>query len=152
MENLLDDVKASFELSLPPTSPPPLPFLCHFLITSLSLILKVLLSASFSCQSELYTAARVKSTPSPYINSATYSIPWDSAKMSVCLSLKTWSPWNPRSLSAKHLIKKNQFSSRNAALICIWLTPQISSLQPARQVNMVSEVRKDSSSNPIPLR
>lgn len=75
MENLSDDVKMSFEPSIPPP-PPPLPFLCHFLITSLSLILKVLLSASFSCQSELYTAARAKSTPSPYINSATYSIPW----------------------------------------------------------------------------
>lgn len=128
-----------------PPPPPPLPFLCHFLITSLSLILKVLLSASFSCQSELYTAARAKSTPSTYINSATHPIPWDSSKMSVCLSLKTRTR-NPQSLSAKHSSKKNQFTPRNAVLICIWLTLQISSFQPARQVRAVSEVRIGSSS------
>lgn len=73
-----------------PPPPPPLPFLCHFLITSLSLILKVLLSASFSCQSELYTAARAKSTPSTYINSATHPIPWDSSKMKLQCHAALW--------------------------------------------------------------
>lgn len=122
-------------LALP--SPPPLPFLCHFLITSLSLILKVLLSASFSCQSELYTAARAKSTPSTYINSATHPIPWDSAKMSVCLSLKTrtWNPWSlsvtqeweesvqPKECNADlHLINSvdKQFSTSKASQHCKW--------------------------------
>lgn len=65
-----------------PCLPPPLPFLCHFLITSLSLILRVLLSASFSCQSELYTTARVRSSPTTYTNSATRLIPWNASKVS----------------------------------------------------------------------
>lgn len=56
--------------------------------------------------------------------------------MWVCLSLKTHT-WNPRSLSAKHRGEKNQFSPRNATLICIWLSPSISSFQPARQINIV---------------